>query len=126
MKSFKLISVIAIMFSIYGARAFAHAHLQEAIPAQNSVVHQAPSEVRLKFSEDLETGLSKIEVKDVDSGILVSSGKSSNGGQDSNTLEVALKPLKKEKSKYRVTWKAVSKDSHKMQGAYEFTFDPKE
>jgi copper resistance protein C len=107
-------------------QAFAHAHLKTSDPAQNAVVTQAPAQITLKFSEDLELSMSKLEVKDSTSGNVVSIGKVSDGGQGKSTIQVALNPLKKMKSKYQVNWKAVSSDTHRTQGTYEFTYDPKE
>jgi methionine-rich copper-binding protein CopC len=130
MKSSKYVLVATTMWAVASilqvGQAFAHAHLQKAEPAQNAVVHVAPAQVTVKFSEELETTMSKLEVKEVASGLVVSTGKVSGGGQGDSTLQISLKPLKKDKAKYQVTWKAVTKDTHKMQGTYNFTYDPKE
>ena len=107
-------------------QAFAHAHLKTSDPTQNAIVTQPPAQVTLNFAEDLELSMSKLEVKDSTSGDVVSTGKLSDGGQGKSTMQVALNPLKKTRSKYQVNWKAVSTDTHRTQGTYEFTFDPKE
>jgi len=122
-KYFFLILTVSLL---QAGQAFAHAHLKTSDPAQNAVVTQAPAQVTLKFSENLELSMSKLEVKDSTSGDVVSTGKLSDGGQGKSTMQVALNPLKKTRSKYQVNWKAVSTDTHRTQGTYEFTFDPKE
>jgi len=122
----KYLFAILSLALLQAGQAFAHAHLKAAEPPQNAVVTQAPAQATLKFSEDLELSMSKLEVKDSTSGDVVSTGKLSDGGQGKSTMQVALKPLKKVMSKYQVNWKAVSTDTHRTQGTYEFTYDPKE
>jgi copper resistance protein C len=118
--------MIAAATLLMAGQAFAHAHLKTSDPTQNAVIIQAPAQVTLKFSEDLELSMSKLEVKDSTSGDVVSTEKLSDGGQGKSTMQVSLAPLKKVKSKYQVKWKAVSTDTHRTQGTYEFTYDPKE
>jgi methionine-rich copper-binding protein CopC len=120
-----LLAVLTVSLLMAG-QAFAHAHLKTSDPTQNAVVTQAPAQVTLKFSEDLEISMSKLEVKDSTSGDVVSTGKLSDGGQGKSTMQVTLNPLKKMKSKYQVNWKAVSTDTHRTQGSFEFIYDPKE
>ncbi len=104
---------------------FAHTHLESKVPAENSVLTEAPSEVILEFSEGLEVAMSKLEVKNAKTGEVVSVGKPTTLPGDDKSLQVPLKPLKKEKATYTVSWKAVSKDTHKMQGSYSFKLEPK-
>jgi methionine-rich copper-binding protein CopC len=116
-----------IAFTLLQAgQAFAHAHLKSSDPAQGAVVTQAPTQITLKFSENLELSMSKLEVKEIASGAVVSTGKLTDGGQDKSTMQVALNPLTKQKSKYQVSWKAVSTDTHRTQGTFEFTYAPQE
>ena len=122
----KYLFAILTVSLLQAGQAFAHAHLKTADPTQNVVVTQAPAQVTLKFSEDLELSLSKLEVKDGTSGDVVSTEKLSDGGQGKSTMQVTLKPLKKVRSKYQVNWKAVSTDTHRTQGTYEFTYEPQE
>ena len=121
-KHYGIAATVLILFQ--AGQAPAHAHLKSSDPAQNAVVTQAPSVVTLKFSENLELAMSKLEVKEISSGDVVSSGKLSDGGQDKSTMQVSLSSLKKQKSKYQVSWKAISTDTHRSQGTFEFTYDP--
>lgn len=105
--------------------AFAHAHLASSSPAKDSVVHSAPTDVTLHFSEELEPSMCKLDVKNFKTGEVVSQGAIATNGEDKSSLKIALKSLGNEKADYEVSWKAVSKDSHKMPGKYKFTFDPK-
>jgi methionine-rich copper-binding protein CopC len=121
-RKFGFLNVAVILLAMNGPRAFAHAHLHKAVPAKNEVVHQAPQRVSLSFSEALEPAMCKVEVKDLGTGEVISDGKLK--AVEATTLEVALKPLKASKGVYEVSWKVVSKDTHKMSGLYKFTVDP--
>ena len=124
MKNYLMISIFSSLLCSHPLSAFAHAHIKESTPAKDAIVHEAPHEVMIRFSEELESSMSKLEVKNLKTGEIVSE-KTVQGGNDKSSLRTSLKGLKNEKSKYQVLWKAVSKDSHSMKGSYEFTVDPK-
>jgi methionine-rich copper-binding protein CopC len=69
--------------------------------------------------------MSKIEVKNKESGEVVSEGALTGVESDKGALQTALKASAKANVTYIVSWKAVSKDTHKMQGSYEFKYAPK-
>ena len=124
MKANYFSSLVLGLSLFFSFSASAHTHIQETVPAKESVVKTAPQEVSIKFSEDLETAMSQIEVKNLTTGEIVS--EKAIAGSNKATL---LTHLKNEKTnfkatKYEVTWKAVSKDSHTMKGSYSFTVDP--
>ena len=119
-KLFTLIMAgLLLTFSVVSS---AHTHIQKAIPEKNSTVKVAPKEVSIHFSEDLETAVSKITVKNLTTGEVVS--EKTEAGSEKSILLTHLKSLKNEKVKLEVTWKAVSKDSHTMKGSYSFMVDP--
>jgi len=103
---------------------FAHAHLKKSDPKANSVVNKVPQKIVLSFSEPLENAMSKVEVKD-SAGKAVASGPVTASTDDPRSVEVALKEMKESKDTYEVSWKAVSKDTHKMAGSFKFTVEPK-
>ena len=113
--------VVSIMFC-FSMTANAHAHIQKTVPEKNSTVKAAPEAISIYFSEDLEVSMSKVVVKNVTTGEVVS--EKTEAGSEKSTLLTHLKNLKNEKSKFEVIWKAVSKDSHTMKGSYSFTVDP--
>lgn len=118
------ISILASLLFAIPSMAFAHAHLVKSSPAKDSVVHSVPSDVVLNFSEDLELAMCKVQVKDLKTGKVVSQGKLENADGKKNSLKVELEPLKNEKAKYEVSWKAVSTDSHRMPGRFTFSYEP--
>jgi copper resistance protein C len=97
--------------------ASAHAHLVRATPAVGSTVQAAPGEVALRFSEKLEPKFSSVVVRD-SAGKQVDKGDAAVDKADRMLIRVLLPPL--EPGVYKVEWKAVSADTHKVDG--DFTF----
>lgn len=102
--------------------AFAHAHLHQSEPAKDQVLSQKPSKVVLHFTEALEVPLCKIEVKDERQGKVVSLKEVKADPVDPKSIEVSLNEGEWKDADYKVTWKVVSKDGHKMLGDYRFSF----
>jgi copper resistance protein C len=102
--------------------ALAHAQLQKATPAVGSTVQGSPREIRIKFSEGVELRFSGISLA-TDAGVSTSLGKQGLDPADNSVLVApilqALKP-----GIYTVTWRAVSVDTHKTQGSFNFTLAP--
>jgi len=97
--------------------AFAHAHLVRATPAAGGTVQAAPTEVTLRFSEKLEPKFSSVVVRD-SAGKQVDKGDAAVDKADRMVMRVLLPPL--EPGVYKVEWRAVSADTHKVNG--DFTF----
>jgi copper resistance protein C len=97
--------------------AFAHAHLVRATPAAGDTVQAAPTEVTLRFSEKLEPKFSSVVVRD-SAGKQVDKGDAAVDKADRMIIRVLLPPL--EPGVYKVEWRAVSADTHKVNG--DFTF----
>jgi copper resistance protein C len=97
--------------------AFAHAHLVRATPPAGGTVNAAPSEVTLRFSEKLEPKFSSVVVRDA-AGKQVDKGESTVDKADRMVIRVLLPPL--EPGVYKVEWRAVSADTHKIDGNFTF------
>jgi methionine-rich copper-binding protein CopC len=97
--------------------AFAHAHLVRAATAAGGTVNAAPSEVTLRFSEKLEPKFSSVVVRDA-AGKQVDKGESTVDKADRMVIRVLLPPL--EPGVYKVEWRAVSADTHKIDGNFTF------
>ena len=116
----RTISVIAAIIALALAgtvTAFAHAHLVRATPTANSTVGKAPSEVTLRFSEKLESAFNSVIVRD-SAGKQVDKGDVSLDKADRTLLRISLPPLAS--GVYKVEWRAVSADSHKIEGNFTF------
>lgn len=110
---------IALIAAIVGltSPAMAHAFLETASPAAGENL-RAPSRVELHFSEQLEPSFSAVTVTD-EGGADAGAGLSVANGDN---MTLALKPLKP--GRYRVTWHAVSVDTHRTEGKYNFLVVP--
>ncbi|MDE1994691.1 MAG: copper homeostasis periplasmic binding protein CopC [Rhizobiaceae bacterium] len=119
MSNTKKIFVIAaaVGFASVG-QAFAHAHLKASVPAADSSVQQAPSELDLTFTEALNlkfsgikvTGPTKAEVKTGTASLM-----------DGDTVLMVPVTDKLTPGTYTVDWHALSTDGHKTDGTYSFT-----
>lgn len=98
--------------------AFGHAFLQHAEPGAGAALKAPPSRVVLTFSEKLEPVFSGVAVTD-SSGRNVEASAVVIGG---TSMVVPLRSLKA--GSYRVVWHAVSVDTHRTEGAYNFTVKP--
>ena len=86
-----IITTIALLIAAAGP-AFAHAHLDHASPAVGSTVAQAPKEVVLWFTNELEPAFSSIEVRD-EKGAAMQAGKAGVDRGNRTQLRVPLKSL---------------------------------
>jgi len=110
------LTTAALLASLLTASsAFAHAHLKSQTPAADSTV-AAASELRLTFSEGVEAGFTKVILTRNGAPVAV---KELTTDADKKTLIVhPAEPLTA--GEYKVEWHAVSVDTHKSEGAYQF------
>jgi methionine-rich copper-binding protein CopC len=106
-----------LCLTVSAAVAHAHASLAHASPSVGSTVSAPPQEVILTFTERLEAAFSKLTVIDA-SGTEVSQGKVQ---VNDTTMRISLKPLNA--GIYKVNWRAVSSDTHKVEGSFAFRVD---
>jgi methionine-rich copper-binding protein CopC len=96
------------------ARVLAHAHLVESSPAQGSIVHAAPRELVLRFSEP--AALTTLALAK-DGGAPEKITPLPQGSQA--RISVALPPL--EPGDYHLTFRVLSADGHVVAGQLHFT-----
>jgi methionine-rich copper-binding protein CopC len=98
--------------------AQAHAHLVRATPAAGGTVQTPPSEVTLHFSEKLEAKFSSVVVRD-SAGKQVDKGDGAVDRGDRTLMRVQLQqPVAP--GVYKVEWKVMSADTHKIDGNFTF------
>ena len=95
--------------------AMAHAFLEHATPGAGAAQATAPKEIDLEFSEALEPSFSGVDVTDAAGHSMEAAHPVVNGA----SMRVSLRPLAA--GAYHVAWHAVSKDTHRTDGAYGFT-----
>ncbi|HCF8017812.1 CopC domain-containing protein YobA [Klebsiella aerogenes] len=101
------------------ASAFAHAHLQQQIPAADSTVSVSPQALTLTFSEGVELSFSSVTLSGPQNKP-VATGKLARS--DGNKAQLTL-PLNEPLAagEYTVEWHVVSVDGHKTKGQYHFS-----
>ncbi|HEY4986727.1 MAG TPA: copper resistance protein CopC [Bradyrhizobium sp.] len=111
---------LVVMAAIAGATApaVAHAFLDHASPRAGDNLKPPPVKIELHFTEQLEPAFSGITVTD-EAAQDVTAGPSTFSGAE---MDVPLKPLRP--GRYRVTWHAVSVDTHRTDGKYNFLVLP--
>jgi methionine-rich copper-binding protein CopC len=122
MRNLTIKIVASLALAVVATAALAHAQLQKAVPAVGGTVTASPREIRLKFSEGLEPRFSGIGLT-TQAGEAVAIGKPAVDPADASTFVAPIsQPLKP--GIYTVTWHAVSVDTHKTQGSFNFTLAP--
>jgi methionine-rich copper-binding protein CopC len=107
-----LMGVLTLRFAAVGA----HAHLQEAIPADQAVLHSAPRELTLRFSEPAQlTALALERDGGAPAPLTLPSGQAQR-------IVVPLPALAP--GHYRVSFRALSADGHIVPGQVRFTLSP--
>jgi len=106
-----------LIFLAESARLEAHAFLKDAEPRVGSTVQTSPSEVRIRFTENIEPAFSSIQVLDA-SGKEVDKRDVHLDHFDGALLHVSLPRLGA--GTYKVLWRVVSIDTHVTNG--DFTF----
>jgi methionine-rich copper-binding protein CopC len=117
-----MVAVMTCMF-VAGAPAsgFAHARLLTSVPAAESAVKRAPTELRLSFSERIELTFTKVTLtggnrQEIELGSAVLDPR------DNKVLVILIKvPLPP--GSYTVNWSVVSADGHKSKGTFGFDND---
>lgn len=108
-----------LLLALAPGAAHAHAALDHASPAAGSIVATPPSEVRLWFTEPLVGRFSTAELRSSAGGIIATGG---TDPADAKVIVIRLPVL--QAGQYKVHWKAVSTDTHRMEGDFSFEVKP--
>jgi copper resistance protein C len=110
--------IILLLIFVAGlARLEAHAFLKDANPGVGSTVQTSPSEVRIRFTENIEPAVSSIQVFDA-SGKEVDKRDLYLDRSDHALLHISLPQLGM--GIYKVVWRVVSVDTHVTNGNFTF------
>lgn len=113
--SFALVIVLAAAGVAWG-----HAHLNQSVPAAGAELTTVPTEVCLRFSEAVESVLSKFEVLDAEGRAVhdAEALKSANRGAVTD-IRIPLQEIGP--GTYKVVWQVLSIDTHTSRGEFSFT-----
>ena len=109
--------ILLLIFVADLATLEAHAFLKDANPGVGSTIQTSPSEVQIRFTENIEPAVSSIQVFNT-SGKEVDKRDLHLDRSDRALLHISLPPLGV--GIYKVTWRVVSVDTHVTNG--DFTF----
>jgi methionine-rich copper-binding protein CopC len=98
--------------------AFTHLQLKASVPAADSALKHAPSQILLIFSARPEAALSRVQLTGPDSSP-VSMGKPA-AGSDSLSLTIPITG-KLADGRYTVRWRSAGRDGHPAAGDFVFT-----
>ena len=119
-RSRRLLGGALALVSIAGLAGFTlHMRLVKSFPAKDQVVHQAPAEIQLWFSQAPELALTKVRlVGPEDATAKVAKAVATD---DDKSVKLAIVDSLPEGT-YSVTWQTASPDGHKVRGEYAFTY----
>lgn len=106
----------ALALAAAATQASAHAHLMSSNPAANAA-GPAPKQIVLQFSEKLQPKFSGLSVttqsnRPAPVKVAVSNDRKSLTATPARPFAAGI---------YKVSWHAVTADTHRVQGAYSFT-----
>jgi methionine-rich copper-binding protein CopC len=113
----KRVVILFLILMAASTRLKAHAFLKDADPGVGSTIQTSPSEVRIRFTENIEPAVSSIQVFDA-SGKEVDKRDLHLDRSDHALLHVSLPLLGA--GIYKVVWRVVSVDTHVTNGNFTF------
>jgi methionine-rich copper-binding protein CopC len=111
-------ALAALAMGAFATLADAHPKLKSVIPAADVSSKVSPREIKLNFSEGVIAKFSGLELKN-EAGKTITTGVPVNDPGDRRQIVVPL-PAPLTAGRYRVTWHAVSQDTHRVKGEYSF------
>ena len=108
---------VFVLILLVAAQLEAHAFLKNAKPGVGSTVQTSPSEVLIRFTENIEPAVSSVQVFDA-SGKEVDKRDLHLDRSDHALLHVSLPQLSA--GTYKVVWRVVSVDTHVTNGNFTF------
>lgn len=99
------------------ATALAHAFLDHSVPAVGATIAAPPPELQLFFTQDLEPAFSGVTIATGD-GQPVAADAASIDPRNKAEMVLKLPPLAP--GHYKVSWHALSVDTHRTEGSFGF------
>lgn len=109
----------ALAMSASPISAMRHLKLVKAFPSADTVLAKSPDAVRLWLSEPAEVPATKITLTTAAGAAVATSPVTHAEAKDAPLVALIPKPLAN--GAYKVTWKAMSKDGHVVNGTIAFT-----
>lgn len=113
-----LAAVAGLSALALATQASAHAHLTASDPAANAVV-ASPKQLTLHFSERLNTKFSGLTLTMANMGNMAVAAQVAVGKDGASLVATPTQTLAA--GAYKVSWHAVTADTHRTEGSYSFT-----
>jgi len=117
MKRLILLAALLPAATLPAASVDAHAFLDHAVPAVGSTVTTAPKQVQMFFTEELEPAFSGATIADA-GGRAIAAGRAVFDPRNKAEMALNLPPLAP--GHYKVSWHALSVDTHRTEGSFGF------
>jgi copper resistance protein C len=114
--------IASLALAVPATAAFAHAQLRKAAAPAIRSTAASPTEIRLKFSEDLEPGFAEIALMTQRS--VAEPFKPASVDPTDNSVLIVRTRQALALGIYKVTWHAVSADTHRTDGSFAFIVAP--
>jgi methionine-rich copper-binding protein CopC len=113
----KLIPCLVFVIGIFSAvNVLAHNTLVSTLPVDKAVLHAAPTEIRLVFSD--ATYLVSLSVMNAEGIDVLQAFEPAPEGANSFTVDL---PASLEQGLYHVSWAVVGDDTHRVPGEFSFS-----
>ncbi|WP_155971727.1 CopD family protein [Paenibacillus sp. Soil522] len=115
LRGFRTYVFLMLLLLAMPTLASAHANLERSSPLQNEELKESPSEIRIKFTEEIDPKLSQITLED-------ENGKSIEGRLSAEEkFWLIFKVPKLVTGVYKVKWQVLSVDTHVTEGSFRFS-----
>ncbi|MFY0546259.1 copper resistance protein CopC [Brevibacillus sp. H7] len=113
-RTLRLVYLLVLFLAAIPSTMDAHAYIDRSLPQQESELTEAPKEIRVTFTENINTAVSQLTLRDA-------IGRSIQGtlrGEGENGLVLTVPPLAN--GVYQVDWQILSVDTHVTEGSFRF------
>jgi len=115
---FAMLSLVALAVVARPSSALPHLKLIRSSPAADTALTKSPDAIRLYLSEPTQAPVSKITLA-TDAGVAIALAPlTRDTTKDAPLVAKLVKPIGN--GAYKVTWKAMSKDGHVVDGTFTF------
>lgn len=112
-----VVMLFALSLLSVSALVSAHTHLEKAVPADGSTLHEPPRQFVLSFGKPARVTAASLQK---DAGVAQKLGPLPEGA----AREVSIPAPALSPGRYTLTWRAMSEDGHVMPGKITFTLAP--
>lgn len=115
-----IFGALLLVWACLPGNVSAHAYISQSTPLQDAELSSSPSEIRITFTEKIDTKLSTITLSNSSDGSKIAGKLSSDGDF---TLVYTIPKLGN--GIYKVVWQVLSLDTHVTDGSYRFAVGEK-